>query len=128
MIYIYQEEQRSKYWALWNSCQDWWPIWRLTIENYSLGLITEETLKSLYKLPEIPTVSGLCSNPSCQTLSKGFEISKKFTVIPSEGLWSKSAQLLWKIDSSWFSQKSFGWKPDWLRESNLFPQGTQKMG
>ena len=36
-------------------------------------------------------VSSSYSNPSCQTLSKAFEISKKLALTSSEGLWSKSA-------------------------------------
>ena len=74
---------KPKYWALWNSCQDWWPIWGLTIENYSGKPITEETLK---KFVQIAWNSSKYSDPSCQTLSKAFEISKKLALTSSEGL------------------------------------------
>ena len=63
--------------------------WQLRTTLWNLSL--RKLWKSVGKLPEIPTVSSLYSNPSCQTLSKAFEISKKLALTSSEGLWSKSA-------------------------------------
>ena len=61
-----------------------WPL-RTTLWN-----LLRKFWKSLCILFEIPSVSSLYSNPSCQTLKKAFEITKKLALTSSEETWSKS--------------------------------------
>ena len=58
-------------------------------------------------------------SPSCQTLSKALDMSKK-TLLTSHPL-SKDEQISWVIDNSWLMQESPGWQPDWFLEMSLLP-------
>ena len=53
-------------------------------------------------------------SPSCQTLSKALDMSKK-RLLTSNPL-SKVVKISWVIDNSWFMQESPGWKPEWFLE------------
>ena len=50
------------------------------------------------KEPVIPYDCNLNINPSCQTLSKALEISRKTTLVSSGGLASKPLKISWVID------------------------------
>ena len=59
------------------------------------------------------TRNAVCFNlkisPSCQTLSKPLDMSKK-TLLTSNPL-SKDVKILWVSDNSSLMQESRGWKP-----------------
>ena len=57
-------------------------------------------------------------NPSCQTLSKAFDMSKN-TPLTSRSL-PNDWYILWVIETSWFMQESPGRKPEWLDDNKLF--------
>ena len=59
-------------------------------------------------------------SPSCQTLSKALDMSKK-ALLTSNPL-SKDVEILWVIDNSWLMQGSLGWKPDWFLEMSLLAE------
>ena len=59
-------------------------------------------------------------SPSCQTLSKAFDMSKK-TLLTSNSL-SKDIKISWVIDNSWVIQGPPGWKPDWFLEMKLLAE------
>ena len=50
--------------------------------------------------------------PSCQTLSKAFEISKKAPLTSTEGLQAKDLHILCAVEGSCEMQESPGKKPD----------------
>ena len=81
---------------------------------------------NLSKFPEIPKVSSLYKRLSCQTLSNALEISRKRPITSSDGLWSKSEQILWTINKSWLTQESLSLKLDCLRESKLLFSRNRK--
>ena len=56
-------------------------------------------------------------SPSCQTLSKALDMSKK-TLLTSNPI-SKHVKILWVIDNSRLIQESLSWKPDWFLEMSL---------
>ena len=60
----------------------------------------------------MPFCFDLEISPSCQTLSKALDMSKK-TLLTSNPL-SKDVKILWAIDNSWLIQESRGWKPGWF--------------
>ena len=51
--------------------------------------------------------------PSCQTLSKAFDISKKTPLISTIRFSSKAVWISGIIDNNWEMQESPGRKPDW---------------
>ena len=51
--------------------------------------------------------------PSCQTLSKAFDISKKAPLTSAAGFSSKAVWISWIIDNNWAIQESPEKKPDW---------------
>ena len=72
----------------------------------------------MYISSRVERVSGrpyLKISPSCQTLSKALDMSKK-TLLTYNPL-SKNVKILWIIDNSWLIQESPDWKPDWFFES-----------
>ena len=56
-------------------------------------------------------------SPSCQTLSKALDMSKK-TLLTFNPI-SKHVKILWVIDNSRLIQESLSWKPDWFLEMSL---------
>ena len=59
-------------------------------------------------------------SPSCHTLSKAFEISKKTALISRGGLQSNDAHILWTTERSWYSHESYGRKPDRFSQRVIF--------
>ena len=51
--------------------------------------------------------------PSCQALSKAFDISKKTPLTSAVGFSSKAVWILWIIDNNWAIHESPRRKPDW---------------
>ena len=68
------------------------------------------------RFSEIPYWFNLSMRPSCHTLSKALDISRK-TPLTSRPL-SNESQISWVIDKSWFTQESPSLKPDWLSDIN----------
>ena len=62
-----------------------WPL-RTTL----CCLLLKKLSNNLSKLPEIPIVSSLKMRPSCHTLSKALEISRKLLLTSRDGHSSKS--------------------------------------
>ena len=63
-----------------------WPL-RTTLWCLSLRKLRNR----FSRFPDIPRDSNFYSNPSCHTFSNAFEISKKWPLTSSDGLWSKFA-------------------------------------
>ena len=96
--------------------------WALSLTLYCLLL--KKSIRMFNSLPEMPFCSSLKITPSCQTLSKALDISKKtlLTSIPS----SKDLRISWVIDNSWFIQESPGLKPNWWGVINFFSRKNPK--
>ena len=82
---------------------------------------------TLWNLSLRKLLSLSLNNPLCQALSKAFAMSKKLTFMAIDGIWSKPALILWTIDVSWFSQESFGRKPDRAGETIFFFQKQKNL-
>ena len=67
------------------------------------------------------------NKPFMSTLSKTFEITRKQDCTSGGGFWSKSAYILWAINSGWYSQESPGWNLDWVTLRNLFSSINSKI-
>ena len=59
-------------------------------------------------------------SPSCQTLSKALDMSKK-ALLTFDPL-SKDVEISWVIDNSWLMQESPSWKRDWFLEMSLLAE------
>ena len=68
----------------------------------------------------MPFCFNLKISPSCQTLSKTLDMSKK-TILTFNPL-SKDIELSWVIDSSWLVQELPGRKRNWFLEMSLLVQ------
>ena len=55
------------------------------------NLLPKKLLSRLRRIPNISIRSSLTSKPSCDTLSKAFEIYKKLALTSRVGYWSKLA-------------------------------------
>ena len=71
----------------------------------------------LSRSPEMPFCFNLKIIPSCQTLSKALDISKK-TLLTSNPS-SNDLEILWVIDNNWLILESPCLKPDWFGEIRL---------
>ena len=68
----------------------------------------------------MPFGFNLKIRPSCQTLSKALDMSKK-TFVTSNPL-SEDVKISWVIFNSWLIQELPGWKPDWFLELSLLEE------
>ena len=57
--------------------------------------------------------------PSCQTLSKAFDLSKRTPLTSAVGFSSKEVWISWIIDNNWAVHESSGRKPDGERVKSL---------
>ena len=80
--FIYIRKSNGPKIELWGtpaSTDDQLEHWPLSTIRWNLLL--KKLLSRLRRFPEIPICSSLNSNPSCHTLPKAFEISKKLALI-----------------------------------------------
>ena len=70
--------------------------------------------KRFKRFPEVLFWFSLRRKPSCHTLSKALDISKK-TYLTSNPL-SNDLYISWVIASNWLTQESPGLNPDWFGE------------
>ena len=107
-------------------------FWRLLWRN--------DSIKWRRFIPFIPLFFSLRRKTLCQTLSNAFDKFKKtprtsndglpgcfLSRTSNDGLPSNALKILWVIEISWWTQESFGLKPDWVLLSRLFSIINSKM-
>ena len=60
-------------------------------------------------------------------LVTSFDIYKKTDLTSRDELHSNESNISWVIGSSWFTQVSDGWKPDWLGFNSSSPIESCKL-
>ena len=93
--------------------EEFWPAFVFGILKNSTG-----SNKRYNRFPNISLRLNFRISPSCQTLSKAFNMSKNtpLTSLPS----SKDWYISWVIELSLFIQESPGRRPDWLEDNKSF--------
>ena len=71
-------------------------------------------MNNFNKFPETPFCFNLKINPSCQTLSKTFEISKNIALTSRDGVASKDLCIVSTRSNNWLVVESPGRKPAWF--------------
>ena len=89
----------------------------LSIKNDSFLSITKKSDKICNRSPEILFCFNLKISPSCQTLSKALDISKKTPLTSNPS--SNDFQISWVIDKNWLIHESAGLTFDWFGEIGL---------
>ena len=90
----------------------------MTIQYNLMEPVCQKAFNKFYA-SETPTELSLKISPSCHTLSKNLDISKKRHKIQQKGMHQRLNIILWTMDNSWFTQESLARKPDWSAESHL---------
>jgi hypothetical protein len=84
-----------------------------TSKNYLLSL--KQFLNQIKMSPDIPYDFRFLINPSCQTLSKAFEMSQNIKIVDNRS--SKFVHTLWYISNNWYTVE---WRVVYLQESGCY--------
>ena len=97
-----------------DTCQNWSPLWRLSIQNNPLESPWKIAFKKIVKFSWYTHGLNLIKQAFMSNLVKTLNISKNTDLTSKDGLQSNASNISWVTASNWFMQEWSGRKPDWF--------------